>query len=398
MERSSFTTHDRGAVVRTTQGYDAFIPSPLPRVLLYSAAVVEHLDLATAALHRLAGVGRLLPNPRLLIAPHVRLEAVLSSRIEGTQSDVDDLVRFEASRETRHGEVHDDVRKVENYLVALRHGLSRINDLPLGIRLIKEVHEKLMDGVRGNHATPGEFRRTQNWIGGTTPNNATFVPPPVDEMKTSLADLERFLQERPYPLLLQLAIAHYQFEAIHPFLDGNGRVGRLLVPLVLAEREVLPQPLLYLSAYFERHRTNYYDHLLVVSQTGNLDDWLQFFLEGVRSQSRDAEERTVRLVELQAVVRSELHGSRASVTALRLGELLFSSPYVTAQYVREQLDVTKPTAHAAIETLMQRGWLEEVSGRSRGRLYFCRRIFDAVYAETVESSSLEDAQTQPENA
>ena len=287
---------------RSRGGYHAFFPEPLPRSLDLAGTTVLELDQATAAVNRLGGVGRLLANPGLLMAPHVRLEAVLSSRIEGTEATVSDLLRYEAGEPVDGGGA-EDVREVASYLAALDHGVARLrDDFPLSLRLLRELHERLLRGVRGSAQTPGDFRRSQNWIGppGCTLGQATFVPPPPDAMHDALADLERFLHEDGLPLLIRLGVAHYQFEAIHPFLDGNGRVGRLLMPLMLLDRGVLSQPLLYLSAYFERFRSEYYTHLLWTSQNGDLRPWLEFFLRAVATQATDAEERTVRLVEEQS--------------------------------------------------------------------------------------------------
>ena len=367
-------------------GYSAYYPSPLPRGITYSNELVRQLDEATGALHRLGGVGRLLPNPNLLIAPYVRLEAVLSSRIEGTQSDVADLLRYEAGDEDGLGELRDDVREVRNYITALDHGIARLRGgFPLSLRLLRETHERLMTGVRGGRATPGEFRRSQNWIGGSSPSDAAFVPPPVSDMAEALNDLERFLHDRSLPLLIHLAMAHYQFEVIHPFLDGNGRLGRLLIPLVLLERGVLPQPLLYLSVFFERNRNQYYDLLMATSRTGDLAPWIRFFLRGVAEQATDAEERTVRLVELQSTVRGELLVERAPMTAVRAAELLFSKPYISASSLAKDLDVTFPTAQSAIDLLVGRGDLVETTGRKRNRFYFSQRIFDAVYGMSPDT-------------
>ncbi len=386
MDKDLFNSDLRGQVRRTLEGYDAFIPSELPRQMSYSPLVVEKLDAATAALHRLAGVGRLLPHAAILMGPHVRLEAVLSSRIEGTQSNVDQLLRFESGQSVRDGELHEDVVEVRNYLIALDHGLRRVKDLPVGVRLLNEIHATLLKGVRGDYATPGEFRKSQNWIGGANPATAVFVPPPVDEMRRAIADWERFINEQPFPLLIQLAIAHYQFEAIHPYLDGNGRVGRLLIPLILCERKVLNQPLLYLSAYLERHRSTYYDLLLATSQHGDFDAWLLFFLEGVRVQATDAEERTIALMDLQIQLRNDLHERRATLTTLRLADLLFSSPYLTAAQVQTRLDVKAPTAQSAIDSLIASGHLREVTGKKRDRVYFAQSVFDAVYQETADGA------------
>lgn len=388
MRAEDFPTTPRGGARRVPgAGYSAYYPEPLPRSIDYSNELVRQLDEATGALHGLGGVGRLLPNPNLLIAPYVRLEAVLSSRIEGTQSDVADLLRYEVGDEESLGELRDDVREVRNYINALDHGIERLRGgFPLSLRLLREAHERLLTGVRGGSATPGEFRRSQNWIGGSSPSDASFVPPPVAAMTEALDDLERFLHDRSLPLLIHLAMAHYQFEVVHPFLDGNGRLGRLLIPLVLIERGVLPQPLLYLSVFFERNRNQYYDLLMATSRTGDLAPWIRFFLRGVAEQAADAEERTVRLVELQSAVRSELLAERAPVSAVRAAELLFSKPYISASSLAKDLDVTFPTAQSAIDLLVARGDLIETTGRKRNRFYFSQRIFDAVYGMNPETS------------
>lgn len=391
MRPEAFPSNERGTVRRTLDGFYAFHPEPLPRALELPAGHLRLLDEATGAVHRLGGVGRLIPNPHLLIGPHLRLEAVLSSRIEGTKTDVSQLLRFEA------GQVDDvddayDAQEVSNYVQAMEHGLARLAEgFPLSIRLLREMHRVLLSGVRGQNRLPGELRSTPNWIGGTTLENAVFVPPPPDEMNRALTDWERFLHERELPLLVQLALAHYQFEVIHPFLDGNGRIGRVLLPLMLVHRGALSQPLLYLSAYFEEHRSEYYDHLLFTSERGDLLPWLEFFLAGVRRQARDAEERTVRLVDLQHAMRSELLGEGRPNSVVRLAEQLFSVPIVNGARVASLLSVTRPTAQAAIDTLVDRGDLVEVTGRERRRVYEAPRIFEAVYG-AVEVPDGDDGQ------
>lgn len=390
MDLDAFTSDRLGAVRMTVDGYHAFFPAPLPRELDYDATTVRKLTEATAALHRLAGVSRLLPSPEILMGPYVRLEAVLSSRIEGTQTSVGQLLLFEAD-DHEQAPPEGDLLEVVNYTRALDHALSALDRLPLSLRLLRETHAILMSGVRGAAMTPGEFRRSQNWIGppGSTLQTARFVPPPVDEMNDGLADLERFLHEDDLPNLVALALAHYQFEAIHPFLDGNGRIGRLLVPLALCQRGVLERPMLYLSAYFERHRSRYYHLLFETSATGDPIPWINFFLDGVAQQSRDAEERTVTLVDLQRDVREELLAAKVTNTALRLAESLLDRPYVTAKRVTRQFEVTPPTAQKAIDSLVDQGILTEVTGKKRNRVYLSPRIMDAVYG-TTDAEANED--------
>lgn len=381
MQPDAFTSNERGIVRKTLEGYWAFYTKPVARGLDLSQDTVKLLDEATGAVYRLGGVGRLLPNPHLLIGPHLRLEAVLSSRIEGTKTDVSQLLRYEAGQVPAEDDA-DDVREVGNYVVALEHGLQRVSEgFPVSIRLMREMHGLLLAGVRGQYRQPGDLRESPVWIGGTTLENAVFVPPPPDAIGEALTDLERFLHETEMPLLVQLAVAHYQFEAIHPFLDGNGRIGRLLIPIMLVLRGALSQPLLYLSAFLEQYRTQYYDHLLATSQKGDLTPWIEFFLLGVRQQARDAEERTVRLVELQAGLRNELLDEGRPNSVVRLAENLFSIPIVTAPRVERLLGVSRPTAQAAIEALVERGELAEVTGRERNRIYEAQRIFDAVYGD-----------------
>lgn len=379
MNADQFVSKELGTARKTLEGYCAFFPNPLPRRLALPPEVVILLDEATGAVHRLGGVGRLVPNPHLLIVPHIRIEAVLSSRIEGTSTDVGQLLLFEAGARTLPDEA-DDAREVQNYVIAMEHGLARVRSgFPMSVRLLREMHERLLHGVRGHDRRPGELRTSPVWIGGNTLMDATFVPPPPVEMRAALGDLEAFFHDDGLPLLVQLALAHYQFEVIHPFLDGNGRIGRLLIPLMMVSRGVMAEPLLYLSAYFERHRREYYDHLLLTSQTGDLLGWLSFFLAGVREQARESEERTVRLVELQHRMRSELLDEGRPNSVVRLAERLFSTPVVSAAGVESMLQVTRPTAHAAIDALVARGDLREVTGRDRGRIYEAPRIFGAVY-------------------
>lgn len=379
MDPRAIRSKDRGTVRKTLEGYHAFFPHPLPRHVEYAPSTVHRLNDAVAAVHRLGGASRLLPNPDLLSAPYIREEAVLSSRIEGTQATVHDLLLFEADPDAPTAR---DVREVANYARALRHAFKQLDDLPLSVRLFRDMHRILFEGVPGAQ-TPGELRRSQNWIGppGCTLETATFVPPPAEEMGPPLSDLESFLHERELPPLIALAMAHYQFEAIHPFLDGNGRVGRLLIPLLLAERAILRWPLLPLSTYLERHRAEYYEHLFAVSATGDFTPWFDFFLEGVREQAAAAEERAVELVDVQQRLRNRLLEERAPNSCLRLADHLLANPVVTARRTIDDLGVSPPTAHASIRRLEELGVLREITGRQRYRIYVADDVLQAVYKQ-----------------
>jgi Fic family protein len=373
LRRADFQAPEVGRVVRAPGGYLAFVPRPLPPKISYTTELVLALSRADSALSELSGVGRLLPNPHLLIEPYVRREAVLSSRIEGTTASLSDLLLEEIDAPAS-GPVPSDVREVRNYVAALDHGRRRLSSLPLSLRLVRETHEILMRGVRGGQATPGEFRRTQNWIGppGSTLKDATFVPPPVPEMNEALHSWERYLHERGRtPDLVQCALVHEQFEAIHPFLDGNGRVGRLLITLFLIERLRLSQPLLYLSAFFESRRDDYYRLLQRVRTHGDWDSWLGFFLEGVADTANEGVERSGRLLDLRERFRRKLRGKARTLDLL---DDLFQNPYITVARAEKLLKVSNPTARAAVTALQSAGMLEEISGRAWGRLYLARPI------------------------
>ena len=285
-----------GRLVRGPGGYRAYVPAPLPPPLTWDQALTVSLSAADRAIGGLAGEGRRLPNPHLFIRSLVRKEAVLSSRIEGTQATLGELLAAEADAAAVRRSA--DLQEVGNYVTALEYGLERLETLPVSLRLVRELHECLMRGVRGDAATPREFRRSQNWIGppGCTLENATYVPPPPSELMACLDSWERFLHDDALPPLVHAALAHAQFEAIHPFLDGNGRVGRLLITLLLVEREIIPSPLLYLSAFFEATREEYYQRLLGVTESGEWEEWLIYFLRGVTLQSQDAVDR-IRLID-----------------------------------------------------------------------------------------------------
>lgn len=362
--------------MRTAQNYHAFIPAPLPPRLDFHIQLVRALSRADAALSELSGLGRVLPNPHLLIAPYLRREAVLSSRIEGTQTSLADLLAEEAGQASLVAP--DDIREVRNYVAALEHGIARLNTLPLSLRLVRELHEQLMHGVRGDKATPGQFRRSQNWIGpsGSTPSTAPYVPPPVAEMKQALGDWELFLHQRDeLPDLVQCALLHQQFEAIHPFLDGNGRVGRLLITLFLIERDRITQPLLYLSEFIERHRQEYYDHLQRVRTHGDWSAWLHYFLEGVRWSAVRAARQARELMDLRETMRRKLADLPK---ALALVDELFVNPHINAARVKKLLGVTDPTARNALAELERVGYIRETTGRTWGRQYLAHGVLKAI--------------------
>lgn len=378
MDGSGFTEQAAGDVIRAPQGYFAFVPHPLPPRLPWTPPMVAQLSRADRALGELSGIGRALPNPHLLILPFARREAVLSSQIEGTQASLSDLFAFEASQKALET---GDVREVFNYVQALEYGLARLKDLPVSLRLICEIHEQLMRGVRGEHSTPGEFRRSQNWIGppGCLLDDATFVPPPIEEMRSCLDDFERFLHaEQDVPPLIRLALIHYQFEAIHPFLDGNGRVGRLIIIMLLCLWNLLSQPLLYLSAYFHANRQAYYEHLLSVSQRGTWEAWLLFFLKGIETQAHDAVHRSHRLQDLRKSYRDRLQTSQGSARLLQVVDLLFGAPIVAVKQVKSAIGVSFPSANRYMAQLEEAGVVREITGRSRNRLYQADEIMQAI--------------------
>lgn len=355
-----------GRKVRAAGGYPAFVPGSLPPSLEWTPGLVRALSDADRLIGRLAGEGGRLPNPHLLIRPFVRREAVLSSRIEGTQATLGELLAAEAGAVVERSPA--DLREVANYVAALEYGLRRLRTLPLSLRLTRELHAKLMAGVRGGHATPGEFRKSQNWLGppGATLANATYVPPPPEALMDCLGAWEKFLHDRSLPVLVQTALMHVQFEAIHPFLDGNGRVGRLLITLFLVEREVLPTPLLYLSAFFEATRADYYDRLQGAHERSEWEEWLAYFLNGVSRQSEDALSRAERINTLLARWRARLAGA---TQAVRLLDLVAQNPYCTIQSVAKRLRVAFTTAQRAVKRLEGEGLLEQVNQARRDRVY-----------------------------
>lgn len=371
----SDTTKEPGRHVRQPGGYTAYIPHPLPPKLDWSPQLVRSLSDADRLLGRLAGEGASLPNPHLLLRPFVAREAVLSSRIEGTHATLGELLAAEAGAVVERSP--DDLREVGNYVTALEHGVQRLKTLPLSLRLVCEIHGKLMHNVRGGHATPGEFRRSQNWIGrpGCTLQTATYVPPPPDELMTCLGALETFLHDHTLPPLVQIALAHYQFEAIHPFLDGNGRAGRLLITLFLVERRILPTPLLYLSAFFEATRRDYYDGLLAVSQRGEWESWLQYFLNGVARQSEDALSRAQRINSHLAKWRKAVAGASSKIPTLLIDELA-ANPFLTIGKAAKDLGVAYTTVQRAMESLEKFRIITEISGAKRDRVFCAKALLD----------------------
>ena len=330
MNPADYTSRRSGRVVRVGTGdaaYDAFEPESLPPALDFTAELVTTLSEADQALGRLAGVGRQLPNPHILIRPYLRREAVSSSRIEGTQSTLGEVLAAEAQLLPETA----DTREVLNYVRAFEIGLERLRALPLSTRLIREMHSELMRGVRGAEREPGEFRRSQNWIGGRGPSDAVFVPPPASSLPEHLTALERFIHEdATMPVLVRGALLHYQFETIHPFLDGNGRIGRLLVVFFLVERGVLPQPLLYLSAFLERERDEYVRRLQAVRETGDFEGWIAIFLTGVAQQAEAALHNAESLLRLNGEFRERLRALRARGSVVDAAEGLIGNPFLTA--------------------------------------------------------------------
>ena len=364
-----------GRMVAIENGVETYVPNPLPRSLDINGPLLKSLDEASRSVSVLAGVGETIPNPNLLIRPFMRREAVLSSSIEGTQASISDLFIYEASGIRRR-----DVVEVSNYTRALDLGLDLLNTLPISLRLVNRVHESLLTDVRGNEKRPGELRNAQVWIGhqGADIRDARFVPPPPHMLSELLLDWERFVnEESDLPPLVQCALMHYQFEAIHPYLDGNGRVGRLLIILFLCAKRVLSEPLLYLSAYFEKDKNQYYDQLLGLSQTGEWNVWLDYFLKGVAEQSQDALDRVRRIRQLQDRYRLDFQDRRASANTLRLVDQLFASPYVTGPWAARVLNVSQTGARRIIDSLVSYGVLEEVEGMWP-RVYVARELLEAI--------------------
>jgi Fic family protein len=402
MQRSAASRDRAGRFVRQVEGYSAFIPNPLPPdpPLELDAGLLGLLEEAVSQLGRLDGVAKVIPDPDFFVGMYVRREAVLSSQIEGTQSTLEDLLEKELAPED--SDPLSDVLDLVNYVQAMNFGLERIKTLPLSLRLIREIHGELLRDGRGSAATPGEFRRSQNWIGppGASLAQATFVPPPVADMKHALHGFERFLHDDGhYPTLIEVGLAHAQFETIHPFLDGNGRVGRLLNTFLLVHRGMLRQPLLYLSHYFKVHRTEYYDRLTAIRRDGDWEGWIRFFLGGVLQTAREATETAERLFELREAHRGAIIENNLGQNGLKLLSHLFQQPLVNINRVASLTDSTFPTASRLVSNFEKMGLLHEITGQKRSRMFryepYLALFQDATVDDEHETAASRDVTEAP---
>lgn len=388
MKQSDFTENKSGEFINIGQDCWAFVPNPLPPKLELNWGLVAALSEAQRAIATLEGLGRILPNPELLIRPFMKNEAVLSSRIEGTQASLSDLFFFEAvdRPNSPEGSGFNDAREVQNYFKAMEYGFWRLEELPVSLRLIKEIHETLMKGVRGKDRSPGEFRKIQNWIGppGCPLIKSTYTPPPVPQMLKALSDLEIFLNSpSELPALIKLALVHYQFEAIHPFLDGNGRIGRLLISLLLNSENLLSRPLLYFSAYFERNRREYYELLLGISASGEWEKWVLFFLKGLAAQSVAAAATAEALLMLQKDYKVRVQSGKGAASALRLLHMIFETPIISVPMAASYLGLTYRSALNALSELTKHGILEEIPISARPKLFRAKKIIELIWSSDL---------------
>jgi Fic family protein len=363
----------------TGESYNSYVPKTLPPLpVIEMASLYLLLDQANVALGRLDGLSIVLPDPSLFLYMYVRKEAVLSSQIEGTQSSLSDLLLYENHEVA--GVPNHDVAEVSNYVAAMEHGLKRIGGgFPLSLRLIREMHEVLLNRGRGSSKQPGEFRRSQNWIGGTRPGNAKFVPAPPDRVMDLLGDLEKFLHDETVtlPTLVKAAMAHHQFETIHPFLDGNGRLGRLLITFILCAEGVMRQPMLYLSLYFKTHRQAYYDHLQLVRETGDWEEWIQFFLKGVIDTANQAVLAAQMILKLFTEDRKKIElSNKPSASILIVHHYLQKYPITEAKKIVEHCKVTLPTVNKSLKQLGELGIVKEITGKSRNKIYVYQEYLD----------------------
>lgn len=354
--------------------YSAYMPRDLPpKPPLNMEELYPLLDWANTALGRLDGMSMVLPDHSLFLYMYVRKEAVLSSQIEGTQSSLSDLLLFE--NEEAPGAPVNDVQEVSNYVAAMHHGLERLKDFPLSLRLIREIHEKLMTGTRGGNKMPGEFRSSQNWIGGTRPGNAFFVPPPPDRLMDALGAFEKFLHDEntKMPALIKAALAHHQFETIHPFLDGNGRVGRLLITFILCTEGIMKEPLLYLSLYFKVNRQAYYDHLQLVRDTGDWEAWIAFFLTGVIDTANQATETAQSIIRLFEHDRKKIEdGNKATAATLSIHNYLQKHPVSNTTHMKDTCGISLPTVLRGLTALEELGIVQEITGKERNKIFVYR--------------------------
>ena len=381
METEGLSTR-AGIYITQPVGYKAFIPIPLPPdpPIIWDGELQQILSQADMALGRLDGIATILPNPELFVAMYVRKEAVLSSQIEGTRATLLDIFDYETT-----GEMVKDVDEVVNYIRAMNRGLERLKTLPISLCLIREIHEELLKGVCGEHRTPYEFRTSQNWIGppGSTINNTVFIPPPPHDMHKALGDLEKFIHERDdVPILVKNALIHAQFETIHPFLDGNGRVGRLLITFLLVHNDILKRPLLYLSSYFRRNRQEYYDRLNNIRSKGDWEGWLKFFLRGVYEISKQSTEAAQKIIALQERDRARIVHSP---NGLKLVDHLFMNPLITIHGIRRLTGISHATAGRLVKQMMELGILHEITGYARNRKFLYKDYFD-ILKEGVEET------------
>jgi len=372
MAMNDVTSHRAGRYVQQPEGFKAFLPNPLPPspAVTIDGRLPSFLSKADRALGRLDGASSVLPNPDLFVAMYVRKEAVLSSQIEGTQASLIDVVEYEA-QPGRHP-LRDDIGEVVNYVRAMNCGLARLGELPLCLRLLREIHAELMAGARGSERDPGEFRRSQNWIGppGGAINDAVFVPPPVHEMAQALGNLETYLHKpSTLPPLINCGLVHAQFETIHPFLDGNGRMGRLLITFMLCHEQILQRPVLYLSYYLKKNRGLYYDKLMAVRHHGGWEGWLEFFLQGIAEVAEQATDTARRVLDMQQEHREVVANRLSSKGKTLLLDRLYKQPVVSANDVSRICDVSVPTARRLISAFEQVGLLREITGRSYRRLF-----------------------------
>ena len=380
MNPEDFKDSKTGKLVPTLKGL-AFVPNPLPPPLIDLALLVPLVSRAERALGELSGIGRTLPNPYLLIRPFMRREAVASSKIEGTVTTLSQLLLFEVDEETNRAP--GDAREVLNYVRALEYSLKRLDELPISARLIREAHKILLTNVQSNRGVqiiPGEFRKDQNWIGAKLIENARYVPPPPQEVPEAMSALEKYIntKDEEIPTLIQLALIHYQFEAIHPFPDGNGRVGRLLIPLILCERKEISQPLLYMSSYFEKNYEDYIDHMLAISKMGLWTSWISFFLEGIEETCKDAITRAQSLQTLQKNYYGKIQRARSSALLGQLIELLFEHPAITVPYAAERLQISYNAAKNNINRLVEAQILRSSRGDSRPMVFVAADIVNTI--------------------